>query len=40
MARLLFKRFAARETPTVGPEAVRHAVLAEESRKVLGVPRA
>jgi SAM-dependent methyltransferase len=31
---------AARETPTVGPEAVRHAVLAEESRKVLGVPRA
>jgi hypothetical protein len=36
----LFKRFAARGTPTVGPEAVRHAVLAEESRKVLGVPRA
>ncbi|MCJ2139886.1 class I SAM-dependent methyltransferase [Methylobacterium sp. E-066] len=31
---------AAQETPTVGPEAVRHAVLAEESRKVLGVPRA
>ena len=31
---------AAQETPTVGPEAVRHAVLAEESRRVLGVPRA
>lgn len=31
---------SAQETPTEGPVAVRHAVLAEESRKVLGVPRA